>query len=426
MTAEVLILNKIGVAIAADSTVTIATSKGDKTYNNANKLFSLSKYHPVGILIWNATEFNTIPLEVLIKEFRESIGKREYATVTGYSNAFIRYLRTSAPIERVDQTNAFRAAVQAFCFSLRGEFIEECQVRNIPITQPVITGDSRTLFTDLLNKFETVVTDFGRNRNFQGITEARLRTIYPTAANDAARQVFNRVRPTPAQLRRLVALLYKAALSNVLSSDMCGIVIAGYGAEEHYPCVVSHETDGIYANRLKIVSKRPEPIRRDNQSMIAPFAQRVAANLFVEGVDQTYQDYIDESISDLISGLAEVSAKYFKVQNRRRINSFKKLLSKTATDYIDVLNATRWNEFIRPVLDAVRVLDKAEMATLAESIVSLTALKQKISLDIETVGGPIDVAFISKGDGFIWIKRKHYFDEKLNPFFFKKYLPGTT
>jgi len=63
------------------------------------------------------------------------------------------------------------------------------------------------------------------------------------------------------------------------------------------------------------------------------------------------------------------------------------------------------------------------MATLAESLVSTTAMKQKVSLELETVGGPIDVAFISRNDGFIWIKRKHYFEEKLNPFFFQKYLP---
>ena len=65
------------------------------------------------------------------------------------------------------------------------------------------------------------------------------------------------------------------------------------------------------------------------------------------------------------------------------------------------------------------------MSVLAENIVSLTALKQKISLDVETVGGPVDVAFISKHDGFIWIKRKHYFSRDINPFFFEKYLDGT-
>ena len=44
-----------------------------------------------------------------------------------------------------------------------------------------------------------------------------------------------------------------------------------------------------------------------------------------------------------------------------------------------------------------------------------------ISSDEESVGGPVDVALISKGDGFIWIKRKHYFEKKYNPYFIKNY-----
>ena len=42
-------------------------------------------------------------------------------------------------------------------------------------------------------------------------------------------------------------------------------------------------------------------------------------------------------------------------------------------------------------------------------------------MEEETVGGPIDVAVISKGDGFVWIKRKHYFDRELNQHFFANY-----
>ena len=42
-------------------------------------------------------------------------------------------------------------------------------------------------------------------------------------------------------------------------------------------------------------------------------------------------------------------------------------------------------------------------------------------MEEETVGGPIDVAVISKGDGFIWIKRKHYFQRELNQQFFANY-----
>ena len=40
---------------------------------------------------------------------------------------------------------------------------------------------------------------------------------------------------------------------------------------------------------------------------------------------------------------------------------------------------------------------------------------------LETVGGPVDVAVISKGDGFIWIDRKHYFSRELNDQFVQNY-----
>ena len=36
------------------------------------------------------------------------------------------------------------------------------------------------------------------------------------------------------------------------------------------------------------------------------------------------------------------------------------------------------------------------------------------------MGGPVDVAVISKGDGFIWIKRKHYFSPELNIRYFER------
>lgn len=67
------------------------------------------------------------------------------------------------------------------------------------------------------------------------------------------------------------------------------------------------------------------------------------------------------------------------------------------------------------------MLPKDELAAMAEALVNLTSFKRKVSMETETVGGPIDVAVISKGDGFIWIKRKHYFKSELNPQFFANY-----
>ncbi len=44
---------------------------------------------------------------------------------------------------------------------------------------------------------------------------------------------------------------------------------------------------------------------------------------------------------------------------------------------------------------------------MAEALVNLTAFRARMSVEeIETVGGPIDVAVISKGEGFVWVKHK--------------------
>jgi hypothetical protein len=54
------------------------------------------------------------------------------------------------------------------------------------------------------------------------------------------------------------------------------------------------------------------------------------------------------------------------------------------------------------------------MAGLAETLISLQSLKEKLTKPSETVGGPIDVAVITRNEGLVWIKRKHFFDPKLN------------
>lgn len=59
-------------------------------------------------------------------------------------------------------------------------------------------------------------------------------------------------------------------------------------------------------------------------------------------------------------------------------------------------------------------MPKPDLAAFAESLVTVTSMMRKASIGPETVGGPIDVAVISRHEGFIWVKRKHYFDTELN------------
>lgn len=87
---------------------------------------------------------------------------------------------------------------------------------------------------------------------------------------------------------------------------------------------------------------------------------------------------------------------------------------------IQHMTETAGNNYMRPIIQSVSSLPIEELALLAESMINITSLRRKVAIDrnIGTVGGPIDVSIISKGDGFIWLKGKHYFERKYNPQYF--------
>ena len=59
-----------------------------------------------------------------------------------------------------------------------------------------------------------------------------------------------------------------------------------------------------------------------------------------------------------------------------------------------------------PFVDAIK---------LARFMVDVTAGYNRFLLGPDTVGGPVEVAGISRHEGFKWIERKHYYDGNLNP-----------
>lgn len=52
---------------------------------------------------------------------------------------------------------------------------------------------------------------------------------------------------------------------------------------------------------------------------------------------------------------------------------------------------------------------------LAEFLAELTIKFSRFTPGAATVGGPIEIAVVTKHEGFKWVKRKHYFDSKFNP-----------
>jgi len=92
MTSEIAVMNKSAIALAADSAMTIPSSPYPKIYNQAIKLFRLSKIHPVGIMIYGDAEIMLHPWELIIKKFRSKLGKNKFNKIEEYAKEFICYI----------------------------------------------------------------------------------------------------------------------------------------------------------------------------------------------------------------------------------------------------------------------------------------------------------------------------------------------
>jgi hypothetical protein len=77
MTAEVGVMNRLGVALAADSAVSIGYDAG-KIWTSADKLFQLTHAAPVGVMIYGNADFVGIPWETIVKEYRRKLGHRTF------------------------------------------------------------------------------------------------------------------------------------------------------------------------------------------------------------------------------------------------------------------------------------------------------------------------------------------------------------
>lgn len=207
-----------------------------------------------------------------------------------------------------------------------------------------------------------------------------------------------------------------------------GLVVAGFGDKEYFPSIRSYSLHGIFDGHLHYRMDGHVEVGNKLDAAIVPFAQSDMAQTFMEGVDRGYQSQIEEDMASILDQYPDVvigSCKFLKDDQKDKLKAmFARAGERVAEKYRVGLRGYRQKKFINPVLKLVSYLPKSDLPSLAESMVNLTSLRRKISMSAETVGGPIDVALISKGDGMIWIKRKHYFDPKLNRQFLRNYNRG--
>ncbi len=429
MTAEIAVLNRNAVALAADSAVTLQLPEGPKIYQ-ANKLFTLSKFRPVGIMIYGSADFMGIPWETIIKRYRAKLGIRGFQTIQDYAKDFLAFIETHKTFFPKERQNSS-------CYELTQVWLHRLKVRlrktvelSIKTTGPVSEQTVRQMFRDIVREDIAHLRKHKPLPRFSKVSTGTLLRKYRKAIRQAIKDGLQNL-VGAVSMNRLEEGCALAILRDLYWYGESGIVIAGFGDGEFCPSLCCHTLDSILGGRLRVLENREKRSRISSigtSASVIAFAQSEMVSLFMNGIDDDYADYVTafaarsfvEGYPDTISSILD---KYLNKTQKDAVLEKVREIGKQLSSKLNQ-NVQQYARFMHsdPIVEIVNHLPKEELAAMAEALVNLTAFKRHVARQAETVGGPIDVAVISRGDGFVWIKRKHYFSPELNPHFVANYL----
>lgn len=392
MTCEVAVMNKRGVALAADSAVTLGD--GEKIYHTAEKLFQLSASAPVGIMIYGNADMMGVPWETVIKIYSNKLDGRRFDHIADYAEDFLRFIETSVNLFPASaQTAMFRSLVSSWW---RGGFLEPLQkaVKEKKVRSPQRVN---AILKGLIAKDNSCWKTYPHLGDKSMEAAGEILKTYGSVIDEIEKELFGEHHLSQENrdgLRQIVKSMY--GLKWVHPNDESGIVIVGMGEAEAFPALVNYTVGTIANGKLRYFRNGQTNIGHEASAAVAPFAQTDMIDMLYDGI---YPE-LEKKLVKIIGHYAN-SGKAGHKPSAQKPDELEKEIRAT-------LRREIMGKYKEPLMAAVDALPRYDLAKMAEALVSLTAMQARMSTARkETVGGPVDVAIISKGEGFVWVKRKN-------------------
>ncbi|EPK4048360.1 hypothetical protein ACVUO6_003430, partial [Klebsiella pneumoniae] len=396
MTAEIIVKNPVACALAADSAMTMTGGNSGtvKIFNNAEKIYQLSKHYPVGLMVYNNADFCGTPWELSIRSFRKLHGHEEHSTIRDYLTSFLNFLNSTYDITSIAKRES--KLREMFRRYLRLNY-DDLSQKTLHVSLPESDDEALNIIHQRLTNFYASENEFlERNPFFEGFDESDIIDAREFVINNylqIALDIFPNNGDLPEHLKtQLINFFTFIICKENVTSLYSGLVFAGFGSDEYYASIITIQIYGSFNNKVmyKIINGKCSKSDPDN-SVIIPFASEDEVFTFVRGFNNSIINFMGNTVSQLSNVILE------NLRERGVSDEIsEQKLASLKDDIIDRVQRYCDENFTQKVTNMLTSLSKKDLSYMAESLVNLSAFKLKISDSYETVGGPIDVAIISK------------------------------
>lgn len=316
MTAEITIMNKSAIAMAADSAVTVQTKNGPVVYQSENKLFRLSKFGPVGVMIYNNTELCGLPWETIIKTYRQKLHDATFDHIEEYADDFLGFLKGNVEIFPLQQQRE----------SAEDIIVREFAGINAKLSGAVDANSKRkvnervsnsNLLAEIVGDRHNELSKLGYANGFDEEDERVFRLRQKDQIKLFREYIFGRKRFPSGVAKSLDKIAGMVAVRDEKNANYTGVVVAGFGAKEFFPHLVSYEIESVVNNKLKYRFRKRVAVSEkwDQRSSIEPFAQEAIIEMILKGINPEFRmelmvgaiRLVHENSRDTINRIAELS-----------------------------------------------------------------------------------------------------------------------
>lgn len=363
-----------------------------------------------------------MPWETIIKCYRESRSGKSFDRLEDCARDFLQFITedesmiTSENEEFtiLDATHA--ALVGVFDHLMKG--FEHCFTKEAKLVKAKL----KRLVDSAIEKAIKEIDEEEDGPWAEKLPAARLRSAYSETVNTFIEELFVKFDLNRTQKRRLtdVALNSLRKVNHGLAAS--GLVVAGFGQEEYFPKICHTEIGGRVLGTLLADPLQIKSITLTEPGHLETFAQDEMAWGFLSGINGKvrnsiigyWSEWVDSSFSEAKESLESQLPNLSKDDTKTASTLFHRAIHNHYREFLSRMQDEQETLYIEPMWQSIASLPKGELGVLAESMVNLTSLKQRVSIyDVQTVGGEIDVALISRGDGFVWLKRKNQYSPQL-------------
>ena len=412
MTAQVAVMNTLGIALATDSAVSIGPD-ANKIYVSADKLFQLAEKAPIAIMINGNADFLGVPWETVVKVYRAQLGQR-FDSLSEYADDFLGFVQANTSMFPDTLRDEYVGRlIENLLEDVLDEIEDQLEEENNQ-SRRASSENASSIIHKVVKERTNEEREHRRVKGFGPAAVRDFRTRYGKQITTAKKDIFEEYPLLPKTSRSLDTMISEAITRTNFGSMKAEIVFAGFGEGEYMPSLLAYEVEGMVHKKLRYRLNKKTHISPECTAAIMPFAQRDVMDAFLDGINPEFKSYMEEGVKDFLIGVTEI---YDDIPNLKLTDRAEKKLAsamlKKLEDLFEAWNEAEENSWL-PIVRIMEYFPKDELVATSEMLVNLTKFRLRISSDQEIVGGPIDVAVITKGDGFVWVKRKHYFPTLLS------------